>query len=63
MLVLSRKPSESLTITSPGQPTIEVKIIYIAGNRVGLGVEAPRSVKVRRTELVETLDYEKRGAQ
>ena len=47
MLVLSRKPGEELVIGND----VRVHVVRIVGNRVTLGVEAPREVKVRRAEL------------
>jgi carbon storage regulator len=48
MLVLSRKPGEAVVID--GQ--ITVRIIEIRGDRVRLGIEAPREVPVHRCELL-----------
>ena len=48
MLVLSRKESESITVDSD----IQISVISINGNRVKLGIEAPESVVVVRTELL-----------
>lgn len=47
MLVLSRKQDESLLIGDD----IEIIVIRIQGNRVNLGVRAPRDVKVLRSEV------------
>jgi len=50
MLVLSRKPDESITLeTSDG--IVEIVINKITNQRVSLGVIAPKSVSVLRTEL------------
>ena len=46
MLVLKRKIEESITIAS----NIRVKILSIAGESVNLGVDAPREIKVLRTD-------------
>lgn len=46
MLVLKRKVEESVTIDS----NIRVKVLSITGESVNLGVDAPREVKVLRTE-------------
>ncbi|TWT92426.1 carbon storage regulator [Stieleria varia] len=50
MLVLSRKSGERLHI---GDDVI-VTLTKIAGNRVAIGIEAPREVAIRRGELAET---------
>lgn len=47
MLVLSRKPGESLIIGNQ----IKVTIVRVQGNRVKLGIEAPESCRVLRAEL------------
>lgn len=47
MLVLTRKQDESIVID--GQITI--KVLYLRGNRIRLGIDAPESIAVRRGEL------------
>ena len=47
MLVLSRKENETIVI---GEITITV--IRIKGNRVAVGIDAPREVEVVRGELL-----------
>lgn len=47
MLVLSRKPGERLDIGD--DVTIEVR--RVAGDRVTLAIEAPKAVKIWRSEL------------
>lgn len=47
MLVLSRKLGESVMID--GQ--VEVTIVALEGNRVRLGINAPRDIPVLRGEL------------
>ena len=49
MLVLSRKTGESIVVGSD----VHVQVIDVIGNRVKLGIEAPRSLRVLRSELVE----------
>jgi carbon storage regulator len=48
MLVLSRKPNESIVIDDK----IRVTVVSIRGNQVRLGFEAPPSVGIVRTELL-----------
>jgi carbon storage regulator len=52
MLVLSRKPGESIVIDQQ----ITIRVIEIRGDRVRLGIEAPREVPVHRSELLERLE-------
>ena len=49
MLVLSRKVGETVII---GQEIV-VTVLAIRGDRVRLGIEAPREVGIRRSELAE----------
>ena len=49
MLVLSRRENESITIGKG----ITVKVVEIRGNQVRLAVEAPKEVRVLRTELID----------
>jgi len=56
MLVLARKEGESLVISG----NIHVTVLEIQGNRVRLGVSAPRSVPVHREEIQKQLDDERR---
>ena len=50
MLVLSRKPNESLIFHTLDGP-VEVIINDVKGQRVSIGIEAPNSVRVVRREL------------
>ncbi len=47
MLVLSRKEGERLSIGD----NITIVVTKVSGNRVTIGIEAPRDVKVVRSEL------------
>ena len=47
MLVLARKVKEGVVIDN----RIKVTIVSIVGNRVKIGIEAPKEVNVRREEL------------
>jgi carbon storage regulator len=47
MLVLARRPTESLQIG----PDITVTVLGIHGNQVRLGITAPRAVVVDRAEV------------
>lgn len=54
MLVLQRKPGESLTIG----PGIEVKILRVRGNRVEVGIQAPREMQIDRVPPITEREYE-----
>ena len=47
MLVLTRKPNQSIMIGDE----IEVSVLAIMGEKVRIGIEAPRSVPVFRKEV------------
>jgi carbon storage regulator len=47
VLVLTRKSSQSIMIGDD----IEVSVLAITGDKVRIGIEAPRSVPVLRTEI------------
>lgn len=49
MLVLSRKPGESLTIGE----NVTIKVVRTQGGRVQLAIDAPREVAIRRSELAK----------
>ena len=51
MLVLSRKRNESIIIDG----NIVVTVVDIRGDKVRLGIEAPREVPVHRSEVYEAL--------
>ena len=49
MLIISRKKGESIVV----EGGVEICLLDIQGDRVRLGIEAPRRIKVLRKELVE----------
>ena len=51
MLVLSRRLGESVVIGDD----VVVTVLEVRGDVVRIGVDAPRSVQVRRQELVEAV--------
>ncbi len=51
MLVLSRKKNESIIINNE----ITIVVVEIKGDKVRLGVEAPREVPVHRREVYEAI--------
>lgn len=52
MLVLSRKPNEIVELDVEGIK-IRVVVCEIRGDRIRLGFDAPRSVQITRTELLQ----------
>jgi carbon storage regulator len=58
MLILSRRPGESLTIGDE----ITVTVIGVSGNQIRLGIVAPRDVRVLREEICRAIQEENRAA-
>jgi carbon storage regulator len=54
MLVLSRKPDETIMVGDD----IEIKVVEIRGGQVRLGINAPPEVSVHRRELWEAIQRE-----
>lgn len=54
MLILSRKVDQKIKIGA----NITLSIIEIRGDQVKIGVEAPKSVKVFRQEVLEAIQSE-----
>lgn len=54
MLVLSRKKNESIIIND----TISIVVVEIRGDKVRLGIEAPKEVSVHRQEIYEAIRAE-----
>ena len=50
MLVLTRKPGERIVIDED----ITVTVLEVQGNRIRLGIEAPKEIPVMREELVRS---------
>ncbi|MFO0882966.1 MAG: carbon storage regulator CsrA [Pirellulales bacterium] len=60
MLVLSRKKNESIVIMGG----IVVTVIEVRGDKVRLGITAPKDVPVHRKEVFDALQkLEREGAQ
>jgi len=59
MLVLSRQKDESIIIGDD----VEVTIVDVRGDKVRLGINAPRSISVHRKEIYEAIQREKAEKQ
>ena len=54
MLVLSRKINESIVLGE----IIEVKVLEVSGERVKIGISAPRDISIVRRELLDQVQAE-----
>ncbi len=60
MLILTRKPGESLYIGDD----VKVCIVEIKGNQIRLGIDAPRDVRIYREEIyLQILEENKQAAE
>ena len=57
MLVLSRSKDESIIIGD----NIEITIVDVRGDKVRLGITAPKEISVHRREVYEAIQREKAG--
>ena len=56
MLVLSRKKSESIVIND----NITITVVEVRGDKVRLGIEAPREIPIHRSEVHAAIKAEER---
>jgi carbon storage regulator len=59
MLVLSRKKNESIVINND----ITIVVVEIRGDKVRLGVEAPKEVPVHRREVYDAIRRSEHAAE
>jgi carbon storage regulator len=55
MLILTRRPGESIIIETPAGEQIQVTVLGVKGNQVRIGTDAPDDVQILREELLERL--------
>ena len=58
MLVLSRKKNESIVIDD----NIVITIVEVRGDKVRLGIQAPKDVPIHRSEVYAAIHQEKSPA-
>ena len=56
MLVLSRQKDESIVIGDD----VEITIVDVRGDKVRLGITAPKSIPVHRREVYDAIQREKK---
>lgn len=54
MLIVSRKQGESIVIGE----NIEIRILEISESSIRIGIEAPKSIRVLRKELIKEVEDE-----
>lgn len=59
MLVLSRKRSESIVINDD----ITITVVEVRGDKVRLGIQAPRDVAVHRKEVLDAIIRESQKSE
>ncbi len=59
MLVLTRKSNQSIMIGDD----IEVSVLSVVGEKVRIGIQAPRDIPVFRTEVYLEIQGERVGAE
>ncbi|TFB24376.1 carbon storage regulator CsrA [Filobacillus milosensis] len=58
MLVLTRKVGESIQIGDD----IQLKVVSVDGDQIKVGIEAPKSVDIYRSEIYEQIKLENEAA-
>jgi carbon storage regulator len=59
MLVLSRKPGETIMLGAD----IEVTVVRVKGDRVHLGFKAPLDLPIHRREVYDAIQRERGGEE
>lgn len=59
MLVLTRKPDQSIMIGDD----VEITVLSVSGDKVRLGIQAPADVPVHRTEIYREIREEGRSGR
>ena len=59
MLVLSRQKDESIVIGDD----VEIPIVDVRGDKVRLGITAPKNISVHRREVYDAIQREKKEQQ
>lgn len=54
MLVLTRKTNQSITIGDD----IEITVLSVSGDKVRIGIDAPRDISVFRREVLDNAEAE-----
>jgi len=55
MLILTRRPGETLIIELPTGEQVGVTVLGVKGNQVRIGTQAPADISIVREELLDRL--------
>ena len=61
MLILTRRPGESIIVELPTGEQIQVVVLGVKGNQVRIGTEAPKNIAVHREEIAQRIMEEVAG--
>jgi carbon storage regulator len=56
ILILTRRPGETIIIELPTGEQIQVAVLGVKGNQVRIGTQAPDDIQIMREELLEADD-------
>lgn len=62
MLILQRRPDESIVICLPNGELVYVTVLGVRGHSARIGVTAPRGIAVHREEVYERIRLETAAA-
>ena len=54
MLILTRRPGETIIIETPAGKQIKVTVLEVKGNQVRIGTAPPDDIAIVREELLES---------
>lgn len=52
MLVLSRDPQQSIILEYPNGEKVTIQVLSVNGKQVRIGIDAPKDIKIARSELL-----------
>ena len=63
MLILSRRPNETIIIVCPNGDRITVMNTEVRGDKARLGFDAPRDYVIHRSEVLDAIEAQQAGTQ
>jgi len=58
MLILTRRPGETIILELPTGERITVTVLAVKGNQIRIGTDAPDDISIVREELLEGLQQD-----